>query len=435
MLHRTFPSLLTASIALVGYSLCAQDCQPTQDETIIKPLAAIHEAETNFDAALQKARFMIIQQEGDPQTQIAAAQDYLHTVGLSLNIVATDQASFLDWACEHQSPQVIQALLEAGLDMNWIYKAPGYGPDCIKSLMRVQDSDNRDKRYFSDEHIAAVLKVLVEKSETDAMKDYVIQQAALAGWNNPEALNDLSTLVIAGSSNKKDYPSFQINGLWQHVLDARQQLKNILDQAFVMMNQTDTSAGIQAAQAYLAAYDLNLHTIDAVTGLGFLERAIKVGSIDLIQGLLDEGVECRYNYMTGRPCSLLAINPSLDEQEVLAILHVLDRNGIDLKARMYNADLMDETNVMSQAAFAGYNQVIDWLIEKGLPVDMVNAHGNTPIANAISTSQIETIKHLLARGADVNHVNKDGATLLQLAALTLNPDVVEVLEKHIQHAE
>jgi len=67
------------------------------------------------------------------------------------------------------------------------------------------------------------------------------------------------------------------------------------------------------------------------------------------------------------------------------------------------------------------------LVESGATIDAANKHGNTPLWTAVFNSQGrgELIELLRRAGADPNHVNKAGRTLLALARLIGNYNVAQ----------
>lgn len=54
--------------------------------------------------------------------------------------------------------------------------------------------------------------------------------------------------------------------------------------------------------------------------------------------------------------------------------------------------------------------------EKGYDVDEIDSKGYTPLFCAVEKSDLEMIKYLIEKGADVNAYNKNGATALHIAA-------------------
>ena len=75
------------------------------------------------------------------------------------------------------------------------------------------------------------------------------------------------------------------------------------------------------------------------------------------------------------------------------------------------------------------------LIEKGADIEYCDPFGNTPLLNAAWVASRELVIHLLSIGANINHVNKDGQTAIEMVKSIGHNDyghdaVIEVLEAH-----
>eukprot|EP00899_Mesostigma_viride_P011736 jgi/Mesvir1/20563/Mv06235-RA.5 len=85
-------------------------------------------------------------------------------------------------------------------------------------------------------------------------------------------------------------------------------------------------------------------------------------------------------------------NPKLD--------HVKDAHGKTL---------------LHAAASAGHNHVVEWLLEKGVWIDIIDKYGETALHRASQKGKLDTVKRLLDKGADVSVKKHDGRTPLDLA--------------------
>jgi ankyrin repeat protein len=110
----------------------------------------------------------------------------------------------------------------------------------------------------------------------------------------------------------------------------------------------------------------------------------------------------------------------------VAAAEVLIRHGADVRA-------FAGRNVLEQplhaAAAAGNTPVAKILLEHGAPVDTVDQEGNTPLALAVLYRRQDVAKLLVARNANVNHVTKDGLSLLQLAKGKGFSELVTLMQK------
>lgn len=67
------------------------------------------------------------------------------------------------------------------------------------------------------------------------------------------------------------------------------------------------------------------------------------------------------------------------------------------------------------AASAGHEDIVGYLIDLGIHVNVGNDIYDTPLHLAASKGQAETCRLLLKRGADASLVNQDGKTPLEIA--------------------
>jgi hypothetical protein len=70
---------------------------------------------------------------------------------------------------------------------------------------------------------------------------------------------------------------------------------------------------------------------------------------------------------------------------------------------------------IESAALAGDNAAIDTLIAEGANVNCQFSDGWTSLMHAVYGKKIETVRHLLNRGADPNQRRVDGVSALQMA--------------------
>lgn len=77
---------------------------------------------------------------------------------------------------------------------------------------------------------------------------------------------------------------------------------------------------------------------------------------------------------------------------------------------------------------SGHADVIKMLLDKGVPVDLLNGHGETALHDAAEWGRIDAMRVLVERGADVNAINpRTHATPLHRACNKKKSDAVEVL--------
>ncbi len=69
------------------------------------------------------------------------------------------------------------------------------------------------------------------------------------------------------------------------------------------------------------------------------------------------------------------------------------------------------------------------LIEKGADVNVVNKYGETALHEASFWGRSDVVKMLIEAGADVNLVNRDGETALYLASRWGHSEIVKILKE------
>jgi ankyrin repeat protein len=101
-----------------------------------------------------------------------------------------------------------------------------------------------------------------------------------------------------------------------------------------------------------------------------------------------------------------------------ANLSLRDRSGQTVLHQLVKADIFPENGIRKQPS-------INWLIERGMKVDIQDSQGNTPLHFA---RELEVVDTLLRHGANPNARNHQGDTPLR----THTKDPYSVIERLIQ---
>lgn len=123
----------------------------------------------------------------------------------------------------------------------------------------------------------------------------------------------------------------------------------------------------------------------------------------------------------------------------LNVLKLLESRGGDLQFNTEDGGLGG--TLLHTAAWEGHDKVVGYLISKGLPVDALadmptafplspSWKDVTPLAIAAHFGHVEVLEVLVQAGADVNTVNRDDWSALELALVTHQKDAVEFLLDH-----
>ncbi|WP_341761278.1 ankyrin repeat domain-containing protein [Candidatus Tisiphia endosymbiont of Thecophora atra] len=73
-------------------------------------------------------------------------------------------------------------------------------------------------------------------------------------------------------------------------------------------------------------------------------------------------------------------------------------------------------NPLHAAAYYGYLDIMEFLLEQGIDIDVKSDNGDTPLLIAALTGNLKVMKFLVEKGADVTIKNKEGLSVLHIAA-------------------
>ena len=86
-----------------------------------------------------------------------------------------------------------------------------------------------------------------------------------------------------------------------------------------------------------------------------------------------------------------------------------------------------EINSLFDEVAYGHESNVKEMLDTGIPVDICDNEGTTPLMTAAGNKQISVIELLLQRGADVNKQNNSGRTALHCASFLNLTDTIRVL--------
>ena len=109
-----------------------------------------------------------------------------------------------------------------------------------------------------------------------------------------------------------------------------------------------------------------------------------------------------------------------------AVKAMLDRNPALINARSRNGG----KTLLDQAALQDKQAMLEFLLSKGLDVNLRNSYSETPLFVAALTGRTELIRLLVERGADVHAADRSGQTPLHMAAMGGKSGAAELLIDH-----
>lgn len=148
--------------------------------------------------------------------------------------------------------------------------------------------------------------------------------------------------------------------------------------------------------------------------------AARAGRVDILQALVEAHYPIDTQTASGYSALILA---SYDEQpQALAYLMQRGANAC-LRDRNGNTALMG-------ALYKGHDAIARTLLDHGhCPIDQANNAGETALSFAALFGRLEMLKALVAKGADLGHVDAQGDTALMKALKQGNDDVAGALRE------
>ena len=135
--------------------------------------------------------------------------------------------------------------------------------------------------------------------------------------------------------------------------------------------------------------------------------------------LLEFNADPEYPNTSGKTCLMIACYAGQEEAARLlrqhgALWETRDKNGL---------------TAVHWAADGGHDDLLLWLVRDGGPVDIQdNVNGWTPLMRvACLTGNDEVAEVLIAKGADINKIDKSGKTVLMAASMNGHFNLVRLL--------
>ena len=103
--------------------------------------------------------------------------------------------------------------------------------------------------------------------------------------------------------------------------------------------------------------------------------------------------------------------------------------AVTIKNSLEEAKTIQETNKIHTAAQIGNMELVRSMLDAGVDVDVLNYdRSGTPLVFAVIGSQVEMVRFLISRGADVNFKADNAASVLEQAKIFKNRDIIKMLK-------
>jgi ankyrin repeat protein len=314
-----------------------------------------------------------------------------------------------------------------------------------KLLKEITDVNSVDKGGRTALHLAAsynsiITKTLLSVPGVDTnITDVVLKWTPLRYADTTRSWMAMDSLLHSGgntddivlTSCKIDHPEWGQAALWESAQNGHKKLEFMLNSGFdvnavvrVLESHQGKCTLIHIASLYKQeevvgflierGADINTRSSNNNTALHFAAKADNVGIITL---LLDKGVSVNVTGTRGEtPLHHAALCGNLRGTKLL----------VQRRAALEKKNKMDRTPLMF-AALAGKLEVVGYLVKNGADINVCN-DTESALHLAIGSARFDVMCFLLEQGADINGSNAErGFSPLQLAILRQNLQIVKYL--------
>ena len=333
------------------------------------------------------------------------------------------------------SVEVVQILLTAGAD---IKATNNNGQTALMKAVAL------DHRYKPADRLPMIELLISKGSDVNEVDKYgktpllhsVVQYMSEAGGiiSHPEVVQLLLDrgANVQASDEGGDTALIVTAGVWQSSIEiVRLLLAKGID--INHQNKKGTTALMVATEKGKSELvglllekgaDLNLKDAEGATALDY---AIGNGQTEIAKSLFAKAAKSKNNYKNEAEMLVAVTNFALlsaATSNKLAEAKTQLAMGADINTR----NRMGETALMLSIEYSyGRDELPVFLVEKGADLNAVDINGNTALMIATERNNSDAAVMLLAHKAAVFPRNKDGRTVLHIAAAGLHKKVVEAL--------
>lgn len=391
--------------------------EPVASENEQKPAKTLHQAAEDGDLAEVKrliaegADVNLKDEDGGTALRIAAVYDHTDIVellidkGANVNAPNRDGLNPLNDAVFKNNKEMVSLLISKGADVNFMHYR-----------------DNQTPLFWAVETRGVeIIKLLVDNGAKLDIKDisgYTVLRYA-ASWG----LRDTVKLFLSKGVDTSSLHMAACAGDLSHVKELIQKGTEVDQKDEVGWTALfwAASAGQTEVSEFLIdkGADISANDGDDSNRRSLLHQAAQTNAVKLAELLIAKGADVNAKIFDGTPLHLACERGNKDVAELL-----IDKGAdINAKAQWGSTPLL-------QAAWRGHKDVVELLIDKGADVNAKGFRGFAPLQGASSIGNLEVVKILISAGADVNVGNNMGQTPLYLAEQRGDTEIIELLKKH-----
>lgn len=133
--------------------------------------------------------------------------------------------------------------------------------------------------------------------------------------------------------------------------------------------------------------------------------------------------------MTGQPLQPGETKEDFDFREMSMHGNLIRMKAIPGKPNPNSREYFTERTPLHKASYFGHDHVVEYLLDCGANVNVVDVEGDTPLHDACRLGHVACVKLLVRAGAKRDVKNKKGETPLQLASYLGNEELKDLLKK------